>query len=229
MKMKFLVPVFAGLILITAMIPGCKKEGKQPDVTATSSPKWNTNDEKYLASLTNFTRNYHAQQNLTNVINSFCIAPGQDSTYGWFDDMDTCLIPGPYISAKAGPYESMAENCPEFQVVVQDAKTYLLSEGYSDIVQTWTPKAHIIVHAANSLLDLKNQILNATTQSRTEGLWTCIFEAVGVAQLAEIVTNWASLSTREIMKRVAKLLRKNLGWFGAIAATISFVDCVLDL
>lgn len=231
MNKKYYVTALAGLVLIAAITPGCKKEAKQtaaPAVTAAPSPKWNENDKKYLASLTNFARNYHAQHP-SNLNNAFCIAPGQDSTYGWFDDMDTCLIPGPYISAKAGPYESMAANCPEFQVVVQDATAYLASEGYNDLIQSWWTKPYLIVHGANSLLDLKNQVLNPNTQSRIGGLWNCIFDALGVAAISDMLVNWATMSTRELIRRVGKLLRKNFGWFGAITASISFVDCILDL
>ena len=233
MKQKFLLPIYGSLIITFTI--ACQKGIEKPNeekekVSIIQSPKWNTNDDKYVESIKKFAQKYKLGG--LNRTSTYCIPAGCDSSYGWYSDPDSMVVPGPYVMAKAGTYDDDAAACPSIDTLVADASNYLTSEGYSDIVALWegSVKRHWLIHAANALVDIKEQYNNAYYRSGVAGrqttVWHCLLEALGGAALAEIATNWATMSRTALIKAVGKLAAKHLNWVGAIVAVVTFVDCM---
>lgn len=194
------------------------------------SPKQGPNDEKYVASIKRFARNFKNKEvkNGRVVVNQ-CATSGQANVYGFYDDPEDLIIEGSYTEAGTVAAENAVENCDSMAVLIEDAKIYLLSEGYSDIVNLFygTPRANRLTYAANALVDLKQQysIEWARTANQAK-IGNCIFQALGFSALAELGANWATASRQVLLKAVGKLATRYLGWFGAAIAVVSFVDCM---
>jgi hypothetical protein len=223
MRSIFLIAVLA------IVVSSCKKEknssltNEQPKIE--QSYKWGSNEDRYLNVLKSFKNEFKGFNTTESTF--LCTSSGQDSTYGFFQD--SMIIEGPYVTAKAEQFELAAQNCMEFHTVIDSAKAYLIAEGFSDIVDLWynTPKSHWVVYAANTVIDLKGQLLASYARdNQTEKLWNCVLQAIGYTAAAELIANWAHMSRQAIVKAVGKLARKHLGVFGAIIAVGSFIDCM---
>jgi len=223
MRNIFLIAVLA--IVITS----CKKEKGNSSINEQTkieqSYKWGANEDRYLNTLKSFKNEFKGFYTTESTF--LCTSSGQDSTYGFFQD--SMIIEGPYVTAKAEQFEVAAQNCMEFQAVIDSAKLYLESEGFSDIVSLWynTPKSHWVVYAANTVIDLKGQLIaNYARGNQTEKVWNCVLQAIGYTAAAELIANWSTMSRQAIIKAVGKLAKKHLGVFGAIIAVGSFIDCM---
>jgi hypothetical protein len=197
-------------------------------VNHTQTSKWDDYDKGYVTYLRQFTSNYHGISN--GRISTICIASGSDSTYGWFSDPDSCLIEGPYVSAKNSAIEDSAATCPDYLALVDTATAYLTNEGYSDIVTWYHRQPASVVQAANALLEMKYQMiipLDRLAPSHAK-FWNCVFQALGFTTLAALGSDWATASRTEIIRRVGKLILKHVGIIGAIIAVVDFIDCITD-
>lgn len=147
------------------------------------------------------------------------------ASFGYYNDSENLIVGGPYKSASTSSQETYFRTCSLVTSAIFSAKTYLLNEGYSDIVNTLdTPnERYKLIHAANALVDLKKVVNNSSVTNAR--LANCIFEALGFSALAELGANWAVASRQVIIRAVGKLATRYLGWFGAAIAVASFVDC----
>ena len=230
MKKRILFAIFGFIIITLTGIQSCKKKTSElqeelASISNTQSHKWGANDDKYLSALKKFSTNFKNIYGKKNNTSSFCISNGPDSSFGWFADPDQDIVDGPYVLAKAGPYESNAANCPELISLAWDAHVYLLVEGYSDISGTYD-QSDSKFHAANTLLHLKHE--SNQFYFRTKGAWNWLLQAIGYAAITELLSDWATLSRQKIIRRFGKIVSKNMGFFGAIIAIASFIDCITD-
>jgi len=239
MKRKILLPLSGLLAIVITITIACQKgtespkEEKNESGVIVPSPKWTASDDSYVACLKKFSNSYRAKNGAAGrAETAFCVSSGEDSTYGWFSDPDSCISEGPYVRAKVGPYEENAENCADIAVLGDSATAYLTREGFTNLLPYYATKPHWRVHAANALLDIKYQCQASgpiDPLGRGTGLMHCIFQAIGATGIAAIINDYATRTTAEIIKRVSKLIAKHYGFFGAIIAIVEFVDCVLDL
>ena len=216
------------LSLVISTNFSCKKS-QEPEVAPEkqSSPQWGANDDKYVASLKRFGAAMQGR------MNTLCVSSAGDSTYGWYSDPDSVLIEGPYSIAKVGSYESIAETCTDVYTLAEDAEDYLTNEGFSDLAYGYANRPHLMINSANALLELKEQMIiepmpgmNPARSGRQAGVANCLYQALGFTALAELGANWATMSRQQILKRVGKIISKHLGFWGAIIAITSFIDCM---
>ena len=182
-----------------------------------------------MASMRKLKNNLYGEEgrNLT------CSIANGDSTYGWFSD--TTIIEEPYVVAKNVTYETLAEECPDLLTTASDAKDYLIAEGFEDLADSYYYNVnpglrYMAIHAANSLMDIKDQLAAAVQSSPNpqRGFANCVLQAIGYYAMAELIGNFANMSRTAIIRAVSKLIMKRVGWIGAAIAVISFVDCITD-
>ncbi len=202
--------------------------------------KFNKNDSNYLNSIKQLTKNFNLNgkksiQGNNERINSCDLSNG-DSTYEWYSDPENIIIEGPYSTAKNVTYETIAENCPDLISSAEAANQYLIDEGYSDIAYMYYGALrpglrYQVIHAANSLIELKTEFIVSYEDRNSESdvqekLFNCVLQAVGYATIAELGSNWATMSRQHLIKAVDKLASKYLNWIGAAVAVGSFIDCM---
>ena len=145
--------------------------------------------------------------------------------YGYYEDPENLVIGGPYNSASSSGQETFFQTCSNVTSAISSARTYLTNEGYSDIVTQLGNESYNLIHAANSLMDLKKQV-GMSTNNQAARMANCVFQALGFTALAELGANWAAASRQAILRAVGKVASRYLGWFGAAIAVVSFVDCM---
>lgn len=195
---------------------------------------WNKNDSNYLNALKRYSRNINLNGDKKFVdVKKFnsCNLNGGDSTYGWYSDPDSIIIEGPISSAKNETYETWATNCPDIIASAEEANLYLIREGYSDLADMYYGSLrpghrYLAIHAANALVELKSEFQVDYSLQAQAKIFNCILQAVGYTALAELGSNWATMSRQRIIKAVGKLASKHLSWFGAVIAVGSFIDCM---
>lgn len=206
------------------------------------SYKWSKNDEKYQKEL------IENAKTLSGSISSYLVIdpdPDPDPnptppptysceaigglTYGFYEDPENLIVSGPYESASSSGQESYFQSCSSVDQAINSAKGYLLSEGYFDIVEQieLSNERYKLVHAANTLLDLKKQVDGTSAGTyHTARLANCILQAIGYGAASELFANWATASRQVILKAVGKLASRYIGWFGTAIALVSFADCM---
>lgn len=206
--------------------------------------KWGKNEDDYLASLKKHSLKFKRNTSIAKVtqstleqsnfedeepepVNLVCNS-SNPNIYGYYDDPEDLIVEGSYVSANSLLQESQISNCNALLSTVSAARIYLISEGYSDIATIYDNSNNQLdlIHAANTLVDLKNKMLNNGNQTSNSRIANCILQAIGYAAIAELSANWATASRQVIIKAVGKIAQRYLGWVGAAIAVSSFVDCM---
>ena len=233
--------LFSLTVLIFAILSlnSCEKEKdlkpistmEVPSNPNIESPKWGQNDEIYKASLIAIARSLKKPMAKNEPepepipLPYTCLSSG-GNTYGLYQDPENLIIGGPFRSASSSGQETFFHTCSSISSAITSARTYLINEGYSDIVSELESQGenYKLIHAANSLMDLKKQV--GISNIQTTKVANCIFQALGFTALAELGANWAGASRQVILRAVGKVATRYLGWFGAAIAIGSFVDCM---
>ena len=202
-----------------------------------NSMKWGKNEEIYKADLIRISNNLKKTYSdkiiepepepMPNPLPSYTCSASGGSTYGYYQDPENLIFGGPYNSASTSGQESFFKTCSNVTSAIISARNYLINEGYSDIVSQIDSQGESfkLIHAANSLMDLKVQV-GLSGNNQTTKVANCIFQALGYTALAELGANWAGASRQVILRAVGKVATRYLGWFGAAIAITSFVDCM---
>ena len=195
--------------------------------------KLNKTDSIYLNALKEYSQS-NKKSTTQSVINppaSTCASTANQNTYGYYYDNENVIVEGAYISASSVTYENIAAECFASQNIVTNARSYLVSSGYHDIVfqieeEDPTNAGFKITHAANSLIWLRDQMGYVAERGSQERAVNCVLQAIGYAAIAELSANWATASRQYLIKAIGKLASRYLGWFGAAIALGSFIDCM---
>lgn len=191
--------------------------------------KWGKNEEKYIASMKQHAALLKRFSNPARMEEPETIEDCNcnPSVYSFFDDPDNLIVEGSYVSYVSNTQETQMTTCPELLSAIQTARTYLNDEGYDDIVNGIdTPsESYKLVHAANTLMDLKAQVANSGSTAEVK-LANCVLQAIGYTAISSLVAEWATASRYAILRAVGKLATRYIGWVGAAIAVVSFTDCM---
>jgi hypothetical protein len=235
MLQHFKIP--AVLILSVLFSAGCKKNEEKPlslvppdaNQLTLSSFSWNHNDDRYLASMKRFSKNYNVKSSSRQARPLYC-AGARSTSYGYYDDPENFIVEGSYVAAATPADESAYMNCDSMLAIIREADIYLTSEGYWDIVKLYRTERYKLIHAANTLIDLKIQCgyISSVRTAQEAKFFNCVLQAIGYSAIADLGANWASMSRQAMIRAVGKLATKYLSWVGAAVAIVSFVDCITD-
>ena len=214
--------------------------GDPASASNSGSMKWGKNDDLYKAQMKEIGKklksslaaridpNPDPDPDPTPQPSYSCSASG-GVVYGYYDDPENLVVEGPYEAASSSGQEAFLQTCSLVTDAISSSRTYLLNEGYSDIVSQLdlSGESYKLIHAANALSDLKEQVNGSSGGGYQQArIVNCILQAIGYSAIAELGANWASASRQVILRAVGKLASRYLGFFGAAIAVVSFVDCM---
>ena len=140
---------------------------------------------------------------------------------GRFPDDEKWVKDGEIVSANSIKTENSFRNNEDIQALINSAKVYLESEDL-DFTLEFQNEEYKYIHAAQVYLDYKKSLIQSS-EVKQNTFSGCILQALGVQ--AVIDSFLTKMTKQTIIKLVAKLAKRYLGWLGAAIAVIDFIEC----